>query len=167
MGSLYSSDLDRIQLNFIKEASRLRGTDVLFFETLSETKDIYTDIDVSSSSTSISVSIILQDYPQNRKTLQRQGWYNKDSEDNPITAYVPLDLEILKRWQKVLIPGRITGKSNHTLYRPYQITKIATTMDHPHYYLVAMAPLFDDASPDPIDMTENSNFINFGDIESV
>ena len=166
MGFLYKTDLDRIQLGFIKEAAYLRGTDVLFYKTLKERKNIYTDIEIKSEPDPIRVSIILEQYPQNRKTLQREGWYNKDSEDNPITAYVPLDLDILKRWQLVLIPGRIVGETEDSLWRAYEVTKISTTMDHPHYYLIALAPIFDDYSPE-INREENTNFIDFNSIPDI
>lgn len=166
MGSLYQGDLDRIQLNFIKEAAKLRGTDVLFFETLMEHKDIYTDIEVKSQGTPIEVPVIMEQYPQNRKTLQREGWYNKDSEDNPITMYVPLDLSILKRWQYVLIPGRVNRNNNPLDYRAYETTKISTTMDHPHYYLIAVAPIFIDNSPD-INRRHSTNFIDFDRIPEI
>lgn len=164
MGYLYGSDLDRIQLPFLKEAAKLRGTTVLFFQTLSETKNIYTDIEVQALEDPLSVDIIFQQYPQNRKTLEKAGWYNKDAEDNPDTAFVPLDLEILKRWQFVLLPGKIctnlSGDIEAGSWRKYHITKMQTTMEHPHFYLVAMAPVFTDAAP-VIDRTKNSNFVDF------
>lgn len=166
MGLLYNKDLDKIQLGFIKEAAYLRGTDVLFFETLSEEKNIYTDIEVESLGDPIKVAIIMQEYPQNRKTLQRVGWYNKDADDNPTIAYVPLDLDILRRWQNILIPGRIDGQSNKTQWRRYQTTRISTTMDHPHYYLIALAPVFADNAP-KLDRNENTNFIDFNNIDPI
>lgn len=166
MGFLYKTDLDRIQLGFIKESAYLRGTDVLFFQTLRERKNIYTDMEVQKEQDPIKVAVILEQYPQNRKTLQREGWYNKDSDDNPITAYVPLDLDILKRWQIVLIPGKVIGESEESLWRAYEVTKISTTMDHPHYFLIALAPIFDDKSPE-IDRQSNTNFIDFNSIPNI
>lgn len=166
MGTLYKQDLDRIQLDFIKEAAKLRGTDVLFYEVLSQIKDIYTDIEIESETQPIRVAVIMEQYPQNRKTLQREGWYNKDSEDNPITMYVPLDLETLKRWQYVMIPGRIKGDGNPSDYRLYEVTKISTNMDHPHYYLIAVAPIFTDNSPE-IDRKQSTNFIDFNKIPEI
>lgn len=161
MGFLYKTDLDTIQLNFLKESAYLRGTSVIFYETLSEEKNIYTDMEVQSMTTGTPVDIIFETYPQNRKTLQREGWYNKDAEDNPATAFVPFDLSILKRWQRVLIPGQIND--NPSLYRTYEVTKISTTMDHPHYYLIALAPVFTDTSP-AIDRNQNNTYIEFNDI---
>ena len=163
MGILYRSDLDRIQLNFFKEMANLRGTTVRFYETLSETKDIYTDIEVQSVQDYLEVDVLFEQYPQNRKTLQREGWYNKDADDNPDTAYVPLDLSILKRWQIVLIPGRVNAVDDGNYWRRYEVTKISTNMDHPHWYLIALAPKFTDNAP-AIDRTENTNFINFNTI---
>jgi hypothetical protein len=181
MGYLYSADLDRLQLNWFKEAARQKGTQVFFFETLTENKNIYTDIEVQSLSNALPVDIIFEQYPQNRKTLQKAGWYNKDSDDNPDTAYVPLDLTILKRWQNVLIPFKISAtlfpnpstpeedpdmvKYQKRGWRKYQITKMSTVMDYPHYYLVALAPVFTDNSPE-IDRTKNSTFIDFDEIEA-
>lgn len=164
MGLLYSGDLDRIQLNHLKEAAKLRGTEVLFFETIEENKNLYTDIEIQSFDKPMKVNILFERYPQNRKTLQREGWYNKDADDNPDTAYVPLDLDILRRWQEVLLPARIVDYNQELGWRRYHITKISTTMDHPFYYLVAMAPVFTDLAP-KIDRTKNSNFIDFSKIE--
>lgn len=166
MGTLYKQDLDRIQLDFIKEVAKLRGTNVLFYKVLSQIKDIYTDIEIESETQPIQVAVIMEQYPQNRKTLQREGWYNKDSEDNPITMYVPLDLETLKRWQYVMIPGRIKGDGNPSDYRLYEVTKISTNMDHPHYYLIAVAPIFTDNSPE-IDRKQSTNFIDFNKIPEI
>lgn len=166
MGILYQDDLNRIQLGFLKEAAYLRGTDVLFFETMEECKDIYTDVEIQTYETPIRVSVIMEQYPQNRKTLQREGWYNKDSEDNPITMYVPLDLDILRRWQYVMIPGRVGESDPQTCWRLYETTKISTTMDHPHYYLIAVAPIYTDNSPE-IDRTQTTNFIDFTTIPEI
>ena len=160
MGLLYGGDLDRLQVNQLKEAAKLRGTEVLFFETLDEDKNLYTDIEIQSFEKPMKVNIIFEQYPQNRKTLQREGWYNKDADDNPDTAYVPLDLDILKRWQEVLLPARIVGYGQELGWRRYHVTKISTTMDHPFYYLVALAPVFTDNAPE-INRDQNTNFIDF------
>ena len=82
MGNLYRADLDIILRNQFREAARQKGTGALFFETLDETKNIYTDIEVTELKDPITVDIIFQEYPQNRRTLERHGWYNKDSADN-------------------------------------------------------------------------------------
>lgn len=166
MGLLYSDDIDRIQLGYFKEAARLRGTTVYFYETLSETKDLYTDIDIEKETNPKSVDIIFEQYPINIKTLKKYGWYNKDSEDNPHTAFVPLDLSILQRWQEVLIPARIIDKSLGSGWRRFHITKIQTVMDHPFYYLVALAPIFEDNSP-TINRELNNNFLDFNSISEV
>lgn len=158
MGILYNSDLDRIQLDRFKEAARLRGTSVLFFETTSELKDIYTDVDVVSKLKGTPVDVLLETFPQNRRTLQKVGWYNKDKEDdNPVTMFVPLDLEILKLRQKILIPDNVSHE--YSMWRAHRVTKISTRMVYPSFWLIAVAPLFEDVSPE-LDRTSNSNFLN-------
>ena len=158
MGILYNSDLDRIQLDRFKEAARLRGTSVLFFETKSELKDIYTDIDVVSSLKGKPVDVLIETFPQNRRTLQKVGWYNKDKEEeNPITMFVPLDLEILKLWQKILVPDNVSNE--YYMWRAYQVTKISTRMVYPSFWLVAIAPIFTDNSP-VLNRENDFNFIN-------
>lgn len=162
MGNLYRADLDIILRNQFREAARQKGTGALFFETLDETKNIYTDIEVTELKDPITVDIIFQEYPQNRRTLERHGWYNKDSADNPATAYVPLDLSILKRWQYVLLPGRITLTEQANYWRKYHVTRISSFMEHPGFYTIALAPVFDDKSPE-LDRSKNTNFIDFSD----
>lgn len=159
MGTFYTGDIDRLFPNYMVETLRLFGTPALFYETLTETKDIYTDNDISSFVDPVSVNILYTEYPRNIKTLQRIGWYNKESEDNPAIAYVPLKIDILKRWQKVLLPGNSSSYTDVKLWRPYQVTKISSTMEHPYYTLIALAPIFADNSP-TIDRTKNSNFLN-------
>ena len=58
MGILYSDDLDRFQIKQFKEAAKLRGTQVVFLKTLSEKKDIYTDIDIIPSEMPIYIDIL-------------------------------------------------------------------------------------------------------------
>lgn len=158
MGLLYSDDLDIIQLDYFKEAAKLRGTKVVFLKTLSEEKDVYTDIDINSDAEPIYVDIMFQQFPQNKRTLMREGWYNKDrEEENPMTMDVPLDLDILSQWQIVLFPFDTKAPLNK--WRPYQITKISSRLEHPHFYTVAAVPYFIDESPE-LDRTSNSNFIS-------
>lgn len=166
MGLLYSSDLDRTQLGFFKEAAGLHGTRVYFYKTLSETKSLYTDIDITKEAEPISVDIMFEQYPVNIRTLKKYGWYNKDEDDNPHTAFVPLDLETLSRWQEVLVPARILDKNTELGWRRFHITKLQTVMDHPFYYVVALAPVFDDNSP-VIDRGNNSTFIDFDKLTEV
>lgn len=163
MGILYNNDLNRVQLRWFKEAARLRGTSVKFFETLTETKDIYTDVEITKEQNPIDVDILFEGYPQNRPTLDKYGWYDKNADDNPDTAFVPLDLETLRRWQHVLIPSRTTDEV--TLWRLYHVTRIATRMEHPFYWVVALAPVFPDNAPE-IDRSDNFNFIDWEDIEN-
>lgn len=157
MGTLYSDDLDRFQLNQFKEAAKLRGTKVVFLKTLTERKDLYTDIDIETSEEPIYIDILFQQFPQNKRTLQREGWYNKDrEEENPMTMQVPLDLSILRQWQIVLLP--YDTKAPLRYYKPYQVTKISTRVEHPNFYTVAVVPYYYDTSP-LINRNESSNFI--------
>ena len=163
MGILYSDDLDRFQLNQFKEAAKLRGTQVVFLKTLSEKKDIYTDIDIIPSEMPIYIDILFEQFPQNKRTLQREGWYNKDKEENnPITLQVPLDLEILSQWQIVLFPNKTQDALRY--WKPYQITKISTRVEHPHFYTCAAVPYFIDKSP-TIDRKENIIFLTDSDLD--
>lgn len=157
MGTLYSDDLDRFQIRQFKEAAKLRGTTVVFLKTLNESKDLYTDIDIETSEEPIYIDILFQQFPQNKRTLQKEGWYNKDrEEENPMTMQVPLDLNILKQWQIVLFPYDTQTPLKY--YKPYQITKISTRVEHPNFYTVAAVPYYYDTSP-LINRTESSNFI--------
>ena len=163
MGILYSDDLDRFQIKQFKEAAKLRGTQVVFLKTLSEKKDIYTDIDIIPSEMPIYIDILFQQFPQNKRTLQREGWYNKDKEeDNPITLQVPLDLQILSQWQIVLFPSNT--KAPLKQWKPYQITKISTRVEHPAFYTCAAVPYFIDTSPE-LDRKSNTNFLSDEDLE--
>ena len=166
MGLLYQDDLSRTQLNFFKEAAKLKGTQVTFLPTDTEVKDIYTDVTVESLTDEEDVKVIdilFETFPANRKTLERNGWYNKDAEFHPIIAYVPLDLEELSRWGRVLLPATIAEPFNGT-YSMYEVSKISTRMEHPFYWTVALVPVFPDNSPS-IDRTKNSNFIDFSQLD--
>lgn len=157
MGVLYGDDLDRFQINQFKEAAKLRGTKVVFLKTLTERKDLYTDIDIKTSETPIYIDVLFQQFPQNKRTLQKEGWYNKDrEEENPMTMQVPLDLEIIRQWQIVLFPYDTQAPLKY--YKPYQITKISTRVEHPSFYTIALVPYYYDTSP-VIDRTSSSNFI--------
>ena len=157
MGTLYSDDLDRFQIRQFKEAAKLRGTTVVFLKTLNESKDLYTDIDIETSEEPIYIDILFQQFPQNKRTLQKEGWYNKDrEEENPMTMQVPLDLNILKQWQIVLFPYDTQAPLKY--YKPYQITKISTRVEHANFYTIAALPYYYDTSP-LINRAESSNFI--------
>ena len=166
MGKLYTSDLDRLRLGYFKEAASLKGTTVYFYKTISEYKDIYTDIDIVKEAEPRKVDILFEQYPVNIKTLKKYGWYSVDGESNPHTAYVPLDLTTLNRWQEVLIPARIVGDGEGLGWRRFHVTKMQTTMDHPSYYLIALAPVFEDNAP-AIDREKNTTFIDLDNVPAL
>lgn len=157
MGTLYKNDLDRIQIKQFKEAAKLRGTQVVFFETSSKTKDLYTDFDVETFPEEHKIDVLFQTFPQNKRTLMQEGWYNKDKEEeNPITMQIPLDFPMLDQWQKILIPNNTQHPTSK--WRLYEITHISTRVEHPFFYLVAVVPYYLDDSPE-LDRTQNQNFL--------
>ena len=176
MGILYSNDLDRIQLPWFKEAAGLRGTTVKFYETIEQTGDIYTDMTIVHSDTPTLCDVMFLEFPATKKTLDMYGWYSEDPEYNPLLALVPIDLKILRRWVRVEIPARIAGKvlgypdlenpdpsdpnfdPQPNRDRMFEVTKISTRMVYPHFWTVAMAPLFTDTSPA---MDDNKNSVYF------
>ena len=85
--------------------------------------------------------------PTRRLLLDKAGMVQRDSNNN---------LNILKQWQIVLFPYDTQAPLKY--YKPYQITKISTRVEHPNFYTVAAVPYYYDTSP-LINRTESSNFI--------